>query len=163
MKRKILTVLVIFILGKAVAQVDSTSVKPKTNLLKKSLVPLSLIGAGILLSDSGFEKSFNTSSRNWIGNDFETNLDDYTRYAPVATIFMADVTGVQAKNHWFDQTKNLAISMILTDVFTRALKKIFTNLDLMALMKMLSPLGILPSPLPLVLSFMKNIKTLVHS
>lgn len=48
MKRKILTVLVIFILGKAVAQVDSTSVKPKTNLLKKNLVPLSLIGAGIL-------------------------------------------------------------------------------------------------------------------
>ena len=123
MKRKILTVLVIFILGKAVAQVDSTSVKPKTNLLKKSLVPLSLIGAGILLSDSGFEKSFNTSSRNWIGNDFETNLDDYTRYAPVATIFTADVVGVQAKNHWFDQTKNLTISMILTDVFTRVLKK----------------------------------------
>ncbi|WP_282164517.1 phosphatase PAP2 family protein [Cellulophaga baltica] len=123
MKRKILTVLVIFILGKVAAQVDSTTVKPKTNLLKKSLVPLSLIGAGILLSDSGFEKSFNTSSRNWIGNDFETNLDDYTRYAPVATIFMADVAGVQAKNHWFDQTKNLAISMILTDVFTRALKK----------------------------------------
>jgi hypothetical protein len=123
MKRKILTILVIFILGKVAAQVDSTTVNPKTNLLKKSLAPLSLIGAGILLSDSGFEKSFNTSSRNWIGNDFETNLDDYTRYAPVATIFMADVAGVQAKNHWFDQTKNLAISMILTDVFTRALKK----------------------------------------
>ncbi|MFI8603455.1 phosphatase PAP2 family protein [Cellulophaga baltica] len=123
MKRKILTVLVIFILGKVAAQVDSTTVNPKTNLLRKSMVPLSLIGAGILLSDSGFEKSFNTSSRNWIGNDFETNLDDYTRYAPVATIFMADVAGVKAKNHWFDQTKNLAISMILTDVFTRALKK----------------------------------------
>ncbi|QXP51432.1 phosphatase PAP2 family protein [Cellulophaga sp. HaHa_2_95] len=123
MKRKILTILVIFILGKATAQLDSTTVKPKTNLFKKSTVPLSLIGAGILLSDSGFEKSFNTNSRNWIGNDFETNLDDYTRYAPVATLFISDVAGVQAKNHWFDQTKHLAISMILTDVFTRALKK----------------------------------------
>ncbi|ADV49205.1 phosphoesterase PA-phosphatase related protein [Cellulophaga algicola DSM 14237] len=123
MKRKILTILVIFILGKAAAQVDSTTVAPKTNLLKKTIVPLSLIGTGILLSDSGFEKSFNTSSRHWIGNDFETSLDDYTRYAPVATLYIADIAGIKAKNHWFDQTKNLALSMILTDVLTRALKK----------------------------------------
>ena len=105
------------------AQKDSTFQSRKNTLLKKSIVPLSLIGTGIVLSDSGFEKSFNTTTRNWVGNDYGTNLDDYTRYAPVATLYIADLAGVKAENHWFDQTKNLAISMILTDVFTRAIKK----------------------------------------
>ncbi|WP_339724750.1 phosphatase PAP2 family protein [Maribacter stanieri] len=104
-------------------QKDSTFQSRKKTLFKKSIVPLSLIGTGILLSDSGFEKSFNTTTRNWVGNDYETSLDDYTRYAPVATLYIADLAGVKAENHWFDQTKNLAISMILTDVFTRAIKK----------------------------------------
>lgn len=106
----------------AFSQIDSTNTKPKRNLLKKSIVPLSLMTTGILLSDSGFEKSFNTTTRNWVGNDFQTNLDDYTRYAPIATMYIADVAGVKAQNHWFDQTKNLAISMILTDVLTKAIK-----------------------------------------
>ncbi|WP_158975406.1 phosphatase PAP2 family protein [Cellulophaga sp. L1A9] len=123
MKRKILTILVIFMLGKVVAQLDSTRVNPKRTLLKKSIIPLSLIGTGIILSDSSLENSFNTTTRNWVGNDFETTSDDYIRYAPVATLYLADIAGIQAKNHWFDQTKNLVISMILTDVFTRALKK----------------------------------------
>ena len=105
------------------AQIDSTLLKPKKNLLKKSIVPLSLITTGILWSDSRFEKSFHTTTRNWVGNDFQTNLDDYTRYTPIATLYIADIAGKQAKNHWFDQTKNLAISMILTDVFTKIIKK----------------------------------------
>ena len=123
MKSSLTILLTIFTLIQLSAQVDSTSIKPKGNLFKKSIVPLSLIGTGILLSDSGFEKSFNTTTRNWVGNDYETSLDDYTRYAPVATLYIADLAGVKAENHWFDQTKNLAISMILTDVFTRAIKK----------------------------------------
>lgn len=123
MKKSINLLLTVFTLINLSAQIDSTNIKTKRNLLKKSIVPLSLIGTGVLLSDSGFEKSFNTTTRNWVGNDFETTLDDYTRYAPVATLYIADIAGVQAKNHWFDQTKNLAISMILTDVFTRAIKK----------------------------------------
>ena len=122
MKKSLTILLTVFTLINLSAQVDSTNTKPKRNLLKKSIVPLSLIGTGILLSDSGFERSFNTTTRNWVGNDFETTLDDYTRYAPVATLYIADIAGVQAKNHWFDQTKNLAIAMILTDVFTRAIK-----------------------------------------
>lgn len=122
MKKSLIILMTVFTLINLSAQIDSTNVKTKRSLLKKSIVPLSLIGTGILLSDSGFEKSFNTTTRNWVGNDFETTLDDYTRYAPVATLYIADIAGVQAKNHWFDQTKNLAISMILTDVFTRAIK-----------------------------------------
>ncbi|MGJ8734999.1 hypothetical protein [Zobellia laminariae] len=98
--KKFLTILLnVVTLINLSAQVDSTNIKTKRNLLKKSIVPLSLIGTGILLSDSGFEKSFNTTTRNWVGIDFETTLDDYTRYAPVATLYIADIAGIQAKNH----------------------------------------------------------------
>lgn len=123
MKSSLTILLTIFTLIQLSAQIDSTSTKPKRTLFKKSIVPLSLIGTGILLSDSGFEKSFNTSTRNWVGNNFETNLDDYTRYAPIATMYIADLTGAQAKNHWFDQTKNLTISLITTDLLTKLLKR----------------------------------------
>ncbi|KKN84041.1 hypothetical protein LCGC14_0292480, partial [marine sediment metagenome] len=66
MKSSLTILLTIFTLIQLSAQVDSTSIKPKGNLFKKSIVPLSLIGTGILLSDSGFEKSFNTTTRNWV-------------------------------------------------------------------------------------------------
>ncbi len=105
------------------AQKDSTISIPKKTLLKKSIAPLSLITAGILLSDSSFEKSLNTTTRNWVGNDFKTSIDDYTRYAPVATMYIADLAGVQSKNHWFDQTKNMALSMLITDLITKAIKR----------------------------------------
>jgi len=122
MRKYIATLLMFFTVGSIFAQVDSLEFKPKKQLFKKTILPLSLLTTGILLSDSGFEQSLHETAQGWVGNDFRTHFDDYTRYAPVATLFIANVVGVKAKNHWFDQTKNLAVSMILTDVFTRALK-----------------------------------------
>ncbi len=122
MKINIAFFLVFFTLGNLSAQTDSVGVKPKKKLFKKTILPLSLITTGILLSDSGFERSLHETAQGWVGNDFRAHFDDYTRYAPVATIFIANVAGVKARHHWFDQTKNLAVSMILTDVFTRAIK-----------------------------------------
>ena len=117
-------ILCFFILGMSsgICQKDSTLQKQNRSLLKKSIVPISLMASGILLSDSGFEKSFNTTTRNWVGNDFDVPVDDYTRYAPIVLMYTADIVGVEAKNHWFDQTKNLAVSMVLTDVLTKLLK-----------------------------------------
>jgi PAP2 superfamily len=109
-------------LSSGFGQKDSTVQKQNRSLLKKSIVPLSLMASGILLSDSGFEKSLNTTTRNWVGNDFDVPVDDYTRYVPIAQLYIADIAGIEAKNHWFDQTKNLAISMVLTDVLTKFLK-----------------------------------------
>lgn len=103
-------------------QQDSILQIQQRSLLKKSIVPLSLMASGILLSDSGFEKSFNKTTQNWVGNDFDTSLDDYFRWAPIAQIYIADIAGVEARNHWFDQTKNMAISMVLTDVLTNFMK-----------------------------------------
>lgn len=90
--------------------------------MKKSIVPLSLMASGILLSDSGLEKSFNRTTQNWAGDHFDTEVDDYLRWVPIAQMYVADIAGVEAKNHWFDQTKNMVISMVLTDVLTNFMK-----------------------------------------
>ncbi|PCI32415.1 MAG: hypothetical protein COB60_09735 [Flavobacteriaceae bacterium] len=41
----------------------------------------------------------------------------------MAQLLIADLIGIKAKNHWFDQSKNLAISIIVTDFITYTLKK----------------------------------------
>lgn len=91
--------------------------------VKKNIVPLSLLATGILLSDSSFEKSLQNTTQDWLGNDFKSSIDDYTRFVPIVQMYAADVAGVKAKHHWFDQTKNATVSIVLTDIITNLLKK----------------------------------------
>jgi membrane-associated phospholipid phosphatase len=103
----------------------TTKQKPKSYLLKPTILPISLIVGGILISSSEFEKSFQKSVKNSVGEDFSTSIDNYTRYAPIIELYGADAMGVKAKNHWFDQTKNLTLSIIITDFITFKIKKYF--------------------------------------
>ncbi|MEK6154086.1 phosphatase PAP2 family protein [Flavobacteriaceae bacterium 3-367] len=105
------------------AQVDSTRQKSEVTFFKKSALPASLIITGVLLSDSRLERRLNQNIQERVGDNFQTNLDDYMRFAPVAQLYIADIAGVKAKNHWFDQTKNMALSILLTDLLTKGLKK----------------------------------------
>jgi len=106
------------------AQNDTINIKSKqkNSLLKMSIVPVTLITGGILISGSNFEKSFQNDVNNAVGNDFSTTVDNYTRYVPIIELYAADVMGVKAKNHWFDQTKNLTLSIVITDFITFKLK-----------------------------------------
>ncbi|MFV5690249.1 phosphatase PAP2 family protein [Flavobacterium sp. ZT3R25] len=109
----------------SIAQTDTivSKSKQKNTFFKISILPVSLITGGFLISNSNFEKSFQKDIRNFVGNDFSTSIDDYTRYAPIVELYAADIMGVKAKNHWFDQTKNLTLSIIITDFITFKLKK----------------------------------------
>lgn len=94
----------------------------KVSLLKKTVVPLSLLTVGSIISSSKFEQNLQLDVRNLVGNRFNTQLDNYTRYMPLAELVIADMIGVKAKNHWFDQAKNWTISWYLTDLITFKLK-----------------------------------------
>lgn len=96
---------------------------PKNALAKKVILPGSLALIGLLLTDGDFEKDFQANLREGLGNDFNTSLDDYTRYVPIAQLYIADIAGIRAKNHWFDQTKNLVLSAGLTQLITGGMKK----------------------------------------
>ncbi|MBQ4822623.1 phosphatase PAP2 family protein [Aquimarina sp. MMG016] len=82
-----------------------------------------MIAGGILLSKTDFEKSLQKDLRNSMGDDFYFKMDDYTRYAPIVQMYSADLFGVQSRNHWFDQTKNLALSAIIANTASTVLKK----------------------------------------
>ncbi|MEN8137185.1 MAG: phosphatase PAP2 family protein [Bacteroidota bacterium] len=92
------------------------------NLLKKSILPTTLIGAGLLINNSHFEKNLQTKLRNKVGNEFEYHIDDVTQYIPIVELYLADALKIEAKNHWFDQTKYLLISNTITAAITHGLK-----------------------------------------
>lgn len=103
---------------KLTAQNDSIP-KKKTSLLKKAIVPTALIGSSLLITNSNFEKRLQDK----IGGTASTSIDDYTRFVPLAQMYTADVIGIESRSHWFDQTKNAAISLLLTDLITTRLKR----------------------------------------
>ncbi|MFB6318990.1 phosphatase PAP2 family protein [Saccharicrinis sp. FJH54] len=100
---------------------DSTAVRP---ILKTTILPASLIGAGIIINGSPFERNLQTNLRDAVGNTYEFRIDDYMQYVPVAELYLADAIGIKAKNHWFDQTKYLLISNIITASITHGLKRL---------------------------------------
>lgn len=97
--------------------------KEKKTLFQKSILPLSIIISGSAMSNSIFEKNLQKDLRQRLPDGYHTSIDGYTRYAPIIELYSADILGIKAKNHWFDQTKNLTLSIMLTDFITTRLKR----------------------------------------
>jgi len=108
------------------AQKDTVIVKQPTqkNLLSKSILPLTLIVGGALYSGTTSEKNFQIDVRNRVGNDYHNGADDYIQYIPFVQVYIGDLVGLKAKNHWFDQTKNMAISSVATGVIVHSFKRL---------------------------------------
>jgi len=105
------------------SQKDIISIEPKKSLLVKSILPATLFLSGVLLNGSQLEKNWQMNIRKGIGNDFHFAADDYIQYVPYAQMYLGDIIGMEAKNHWFDQTKNVFIGGMMTLVITHALKR----------------------------------------
>ncbi len=103
------------------AQPNDTLVPLKV-LLRRSIVPAVLITGGLVLNNSHAEKSLQTNLRNSVGNNFHVPVDDYFQFAPVAEMYLADLDGIKSKNHWFDQSKYLFISNVISLSITTGLK-----------------------------------------
>lgn len=91
-------------------------------LFKKSIVPASLVGLGIIINNSHFEKNFQTDLTNKVGNDFHFPIDDYLQYAPIVEMYTADFLSIKVRDHWFDQTKYLLIANLISSTITHSLK-----------------------------------------
>ncbi len=113
-------VILTFNISKVQAQVTD-SIRTR-NLVVKSILPISLITSGIIINNTNFEKQFQEDIRDRVGEDFSTSLDSYLQYAPIAEMYIADLAGVKSKNHWFDQTKYLFISNVISSMITYGLK-----------------------------------------
>jgi len=124
--RIISTIIIICSLNFSNSQViplDRKELKKEKTLFQKSILPASIIIGGALMSNSIFEKNLQKDIRNFTGHNYHFPIDDYTRYAPIVELYAADIAGIKARNHWFDQTKNLAMAIIITDFITYKLKR----------------------------------------
>lgn len=111
------------------SQIDSTQVTSKKTqkpFLKQSIVPLSLIGAGLIVnySNGTFGKeNLQENIQNKFPN-FNSNLDDFLLFVPAVTMYAADIFKVPSKNDAFTQTKYLLISGLANNIITYGLKNI---------------------------------------
>ena len=115
----------LFLITSLIAQ--PTDSIPSHLSYKKAIVPAAIMGIGLVLNNSQFEQNLQVDLRNKVGNTFASPIDDYTQYAPIATMYLADLAGIKSKNHWFDQTKYLLISNIISSAITHSLKNIIAK------------------------------------
>ncbi len=104
---------------------DSVKISPfvKKEVVRRSVLPLSLMATGAVISGSRFEKNIKKKLRDGEGViDYAIPIDDLMQYFPIAQLYVADALGVKAKNHWFDQTKYLIISNVITAALTHGAK-----------------------------------------
>jgi hypothetical protein len=104
------------------AQVDSVKIKSKRSFGKSLILPLSFGTAGMIVKESSFRVSFqkDVQTSRWRTNN---HVDDFIQYAPIAELYTVDIFYGKTKNQIFQQTKNLAISEILTALIVQGLKK----------------------------------------
>ena len=111
------------------SQIDSATVapsKPEKSFLKKSIVPLSLIGAGLIVNYSNGvfgKENLQENIQNRYPN-FSTNADDYLQFAPAAMMYAADIFKVPSKNDAFTQTKYLVIAMLANTIVVQSMNRI---------------------------------------
>jgi len=122
---KKLTFLILFFnLTTLYAQVDSIKRihKSRNEFAKSMILPVSLGVTGIVVKETNFREYFQqkVQSSNLRTN---TKIDNYIQYAPIAQMYIADIYSSKTKNEVFQQTKNLAISEILTAIIVQGLKK----------------------------------------
>lgn len=101
--------------------------KKSRTLLQKSIVPASLIGMGLLINNSNFEQNLHSDLRDKVGSDYEFLIDDYILFVPIVQMYTADALGMKAKNHWFDQSKYLFISNVISTSISELLKSTITK------------------------------------
>ncbi len=109
-------------------QKDSLSVKPakQKSFLKQSIVPFSLIGAGLIINYSNGaigKENLQEQIQNAFP-DFNSNVDNILLFVPTLTMYTADIFKVKSKNNAFDQTKYLTIALIANNLITFGLKKV---------------------------------------
>ncbi len=128
MKKVILFITLLCTLNAIHSQSNNYTVESgnKKKIFNRSILPIVLITSGLVLSGNGIEKSFQKDINEYTSANFYTTIDDYTRYAPIVMLYGADAFGIPARNHWFDQTKNLILSTLLAGATTTVLKN---NID----------------------------------
>lgn len=93
---------------------------------KPFIIPSILIGYGAVGIESEQLKSWNSSIRDEVKEDIDqkTSIDDFSQWAPAASVFALDALGVKAKNNLRDRTVIFATSYVIMATTVLGLKSI---------------------------------------
>lgn len=93
---------------------------------KQLIIPGVLIGYGFIGLESDQLKGFNTEIREEITEniDHKITVDDFSQYAPAASVYALNAMGIKGKNNLKDRSIILATSYLLMSTSVFALKNI---------------------------------------
>jgi hypothetical protein len=82
---------------------------------KQLIIPSILIGYGVIGLESDQLKSWNLQLRDEVKEDIDekTSIDDFSQWAPAASVFALDAFGVKAKNSLRDRSAILVTSYVI--------------------------------------------------
>jgi len=105
---------------------DSSAVKQLKFNPKQLILPTALIGFGIIGIKSDQIKEFNSEISEEVAEhiDKQITIDDFTQYAPAASVYALGAFGVKGKNNLKDKSIILATSFLLMTVTVTGLKSV---------------------------------------
>ncbi len=108
--------------------IDTSKVIQKQQLkfnYKQQIIPVVLIGYGIIGLESGQIKGFNSGISTEVSEhiDEKISIDDFSQYLPMASLYGLGALGIKSKNNTKDKTIILATSYILMGLTVNAFKQ----------------------------------------
>ncbi|APA00636.1 PA-phosphatase [Flavobacterium commune] len=106
---------------------DTLEIKTKEQLhfnKKQLIIPTVLIGYGVVGLGSDFLKSVNSEIKEEVNENFDKKftIDDFTLYAPAASLYALEAFGVKGKNNLRDKTIILATATLIMGITVGTLK-----------------------------------------
>ncbi|GAA3730089.1 MULTISPECIES: phosphatase PAP2 family protein [Flavobacterium] len=109
----------------SITKIDSTSHQLKFNY-KQLIIPGVLIGYGVIGLESDQLLSFNSQIKNEVTEDIDNKItiDDFSQYAPAASVYALNAFGVKGKNNMRDRSVILVTSYAIMATTVLSLKSI---------------------------------------
>jgi len=106
--------------------VNQSLVIQKSSVYKQLIVPTVLVGYGVVgLANDGI-KDINGSVRKRVTKDADggTTIDDYSRYAPLVSVYALNLAGIKGKHNYKDLTIIVATSHLIMTGSVMGLKSL---------------------------------------
>ncbi|MDY0987273.1 lipid A 1-phosphatase [Flavobacterium sp. ACN2] len=109
----------------SITKIDSTSHQLKFNY-KQLIIPSVLIGYGVIGLESDQLLSFNSQIKKEVTEDIDekVTIDDFSQYAPAASVYALNAFGVKGKNNMRDRSVILVTSYAIMATTVLGLKSI---------------------------------------
>ena len=128
------TILLIFLLSilnanaqqaDSIAKIDTTANRLKFNY-KQLIIPGVLIGYGVIGLESDQLLSFNSQIKEEVTEDIDqkVTIDDFSQYAPAASVYALNAFGIKGKNNFRDRSVIFATSYVIMATTVLSLKSI---------------------------------------